>query len=356
MYGPPPPVSHCLNLLDTLFIKYICTKHMTSCALSPMSWRIPSYLPTFILTLLITTAMVLYIFHVIKQSTTTFIHNIEQFSMNPTNHYHNGDQAAWDEKLPVEFKGLAQHYVSMQIRIRELIKELTVSARVAALGDMVAVIAHDIRNPLAVIKSNAEMGALSGDREKQQNYFKKIITTSDKMNEMLNRFMLLVRSPSETRERLDLHKLLDELSTLMGTLAAKKEIGLVCDSAPNLPQVEGDRVGLSQALMNILNNAIEATPPGGRVTLSACELQNSVEISIADTGGGIPEDQQEKIFERFFTTKGKGTGIGLALAHSVITKHGGKIWLNSMPGQGTTFYVKLPATPGEIKSNKWDAS
>lgn len=309
----------------------------------------PSFLLFFILTLIITTFLIVYIYStMIKRSTAMLVNNIDQFSADPDIQRNDIKNWTWTEKLPLEFRGLAEKYLLLEKRIQELIRELTVSARVAALGDMVATIAHDIRNPLAVISANAEMGVITTDLERKNMFLKQIINASDQANEMLGRFMLLVRTPTENREQLDVNKLVNEVTTLVSALAAQKGIDFLCNYATGLSSIEGDAAALSQALMNILNNALEATPCDGRVSLCTYQRGNMVEIAVKDTGQGIAPELQDQIFKRFFTTKDKGTGIGLALAYSVVMNHGGKIWFSSAAGQGTTFHVQLPAAGSNI--------
>jgi signal transduction histidine kinase len=300
----------------------------------------PPVFKIFFLSVLISALIVIYIYYEIKRATTSFNYQIEQFALNPIA-YHLDQE--WNKKLPVEFKGVTEKYLSMQKQVQQLINELTISARVSALGGMVATIAHDIRNPLSVIRSSAELGAMADKEENKNLFFQKIVYSSDKMEEMLKHFLLLVHSPSGNWERIEVCKHLKELISLISVPAARKGIEFIydIDAVKNL-YIEGVSIALTQALMNMLNNAIESTPSGGKVTISASQKEDKVEISITDTGQGIPEELQDKIFERFFTTKGEGTGIGLALAYSVISQHSGKIWFDSVEGQGSTFYVQFP--------------
>lgn len=313
----------------------------------------PPFIKIFLLAILISTLIIIYIYYEIKKATSSFNYQIEQFALDPVAYQIDQD---WNKKLPIEFKGVTEKYLTMQKQVQQLINELAISSRVSALGGMVATIAHDIRSPLSVIRSSAELGVMTDKEEKKNIFFQEIIDSSDKMEEMLKHFLSLVRTPSGSNwGRIEIYKHLAELTSLMGSLAAKEGVEFVHDiEAVNLLYVEGISIALTQALMNILNNAIESTPPGGRVTISAYPKKDQVEICVTDTGPGIPEELKDKIFERFFTTKGDGTGIGLALAHSVILQHRGKIWFESVAGKGAAFYVQLPLAkvPGGNETNQ----
>ena len=114
--------------------------------------------------------------------------------------------------------------------------------------------------------------------------------------------------------------------------------------------VRGDMSELREALLNIIFNAVDSMPQGGKLNIKAWKEENEVVLSIADTGAGIPEEVKTKIFDPFFTTKGpNGMGLGLSITYGIITMHGGSIEVDSILGQGSTFYVKLPVEDGEME-------
>ena len=128
----------------------------------------------------------------------------------------------------------------------------------------------------------------------------------------------------------------------MGPAAEEQKIRLVDRLDPNLPPVAADPNQLSQVLINLIKNSLEATDGTGRIVLSSGHQADQVWFSIKDTGKGMTPEVREKIFHPFFTTKEKGTGLGLAVIHKIITDHNGTIELDSTPGGGTTFTIRLP--------------
>ena len=149
-----------------------------------------------------------------------------------------------------------------------------------------------------------------------------------------------------TRVMVDPGEIVQEVSKLLGREAGKAEVSLNVDRDPDVPKVVGIRDHLQQVFMNLLLNAIHASPRGGSVS-SRIFRDRSGEaacIEIADTGPGISDEDLERIFDPFFTTKGpdQGTGLGLMICHRLVTDHGGEIEVTSRPGKGATFFVRLP--------------
>jgi two-component system NtrC family sensor kinase len=165
-------------------------------------------------------------------------------------------------------------------------------------------------------------------------------------------FLEYARRPRPELRPLDLGELCAEIRELLGADAATAQVRLVVDAAPAPERVlaRADAAQLRRALLNLTRNAIQATPAAGQVTLATGvhpDDTRRVRVSVADTGKGIPADSQEKIFAPFFTTKEKGTGLGLAFVREIVADHGGTLDVDSAVGRGTTFTITLPAADDE---------
>jgi two-component system, NtrC family, sensor kinase len=142
----------------------------------------------------------------------------------------------------------------------------------------------------------------------------------------------------------DLNKMIHETVLLTQKQAAFKDVAIHCETGDGIPPIWFDKGQVEQALINLILNAVEATPPGGRITIRAecCDHKDRTCIEIWDNGEGIAEEDLSRIFDPFFTTKASGTGLGLAITHGIIEQHGGSIEVESEPGKGTCFSIYLP--------------
>lgn len=245
--------------------------------------------------------------------------------------------------FPVELHPILNQYTGMANRLHELLAELAISERLAAIGDIVPIMAHEIRNPLMVIKGTAQLGLISGDWKKQKKLYTQIDQNCDLIEKFLVETLKLARNPVDELEKIDLSSVLRGLLVIIIPLMKKKGIIFKRQIAQELPLIRGNSTALSQVLINLLKNAIDATDAGGTITLKIYPQAYSLRIEVIDTGYGIPEAIQDQLFKKFFTTKGpKGTGIGLALVHKIISNHQGKIWFKSVEKKGSTFYIEIP--------------
>lgn len=286
----------------------------------------------------------LYIAHTIRATTALFDAHLDSFGDNPSDHV---VPAAVAGNIPKEFVPLYQKYSQMMHRIQEQAQELSLSVRLSAFGEMIMVVAHEIRNPLAVIKAAAEIGKTSTDLKHQLQLFNQIDDVTENINTLLNRYLTLARDPSNITEAINVQLVLEKVLSMLEPVFKRKEIRLKSSYPPEPPQIVGDSLALEQALMNLLINAVEASPQQGLITLDLFSHAGTVELHLSDSGPGIPDAIRHQVFDRFFTTKGnRGVGgVGLALASNIIHKHGGKIWFKSEKDYGTTFYILLPIAP-----------
>jgi signal transduction histidine kinase len=212
---------------------------------------------------------------------------------------------------------------------------------------------HELRTPLAVMRANGEILQRNPEQTISRNMDQVEAITSEAgaMTKLVEDLLTLARADEGAanlaKEPVPLGVVLEELGRDMAALAAQKGITLTVDVAP--VEVEGDRHRLRQLAAILLDNALKYTPAGGSVGLRATQSHRTVELTVADTGPGIPADQQARIFDRFIradsarTRAAGGSGLGLAIAKWIAEAHGGRIAVESTPGQGAKFTVKLPA-------------
>lgn len=221
------------------------------------------------------------------------------------------------------------------------------SEQLAALGQLTAGIAHEIKNPLSIIQAAAEGIHLElddlSDKKSVRALADDILKTSDRMNALIKDFLSLAFTPEEVRFReVDLIAVIDELLLMLKKKFRDQDVAVVCDYETGEAEVLGHKSGLTQVFLNILLNSLQAMPDGGTLRVRVSGADGDWEVALADTGTGIAAAQLPWIFNPFFSTKIEGTGLGLSIAHEIVTEHQGKIWAESVEGEGTTFYIQIP--------------
>ena len=220
--------------------------------------------------------------------------------------------------------------------------------RLAALGEMAAGLAHEIRNPLASISGAAEFLNQSGlVMPEGQRLLSIIEKEAARLSDLTSSFLLYGRPERKLPQRI---RLKAEISAALILLRQRKKLKQA-DVEIDIPEeleIQADGDMLRQVMINILLNAFQALPPkGGKITISAWKEGKDVCIEIRDNGSGITKESLKKIFNPFFTTKAEGTGLGLSIVHRIVTEFGGKINVDSTPEKGTSFLITLPAGENE---------
>lgn len=224
--------------------------------------------------------------------------------------------------------------------VRRLQEQMELRERLTALGEMSAGIAHELRNPMAVISGYLSLLSKKANSE-HQSIIQNIATEINGMNLIIGDLLTFARPASLNRVKVDLKELME--SCLANVLQATGSgTSIRTDVHLDPLSVSLDEVVMRQALTNLIQNAVEAMPNGGTLSLSAGDSQGTLKIVVSDTGTGISPDVIHKIFLPFFTTRDAGVGMGLALTHKSIVSHGGRVEVASTPGRGTTFTVILP--------------
>jgi two-component system sensor histidine kinase HydH len=236
----------------------------------------------------------------------------------------------------------AEQLAEANAQIQEAEEAVRRSDRLAALGQLSAGLAHELRNPMGTIKASSEMLSknLSAENEVAREVAGFITTEVDRANSLITRFLQFAR-PLELRlQAADLGQTLDR-----AIAAAEREtpqVTIYKNYAPEIPPFPFDAELLERVFYNLVLNAAQATAPGGAVTVKTRAAGGTAEVAVIDRGVGIDAKQLGSIFNPFFTTKPQGVGLGLAIVSKIVDVHGGKIAVESEPGKGSIFRVQLP--------------
>jgi len=218
---------------------------------------------------------------------------------------------------------------------------------------MAAALAHELNQPLTAILSNAHAGERYLTRaepplDEIREILQDVVGDARRAGEVIQRLRSLLRKEETRFLPLDVNQVTREVAALLRTDAVLRDLVIDVDLAPDLPSVRGDRVQIQQVLLNLLLNGMEAVGSHGegrRVVIRTLQADGAVCVSVRDQGPGIPGDMLSRIFETFYTTKPDGMGMGLAISHSIVEAHGGRIWAENNPDRGATFWFTLPACP-----------
>jgi PAS domain S-box-containing protein len=234
--------------------------------------------------------------------------------------------------------------------VRDLTEQLMRADRLSGLGELVAGVAHEVRNPLGVIRASVQMMEQEMEEGCQTAELTHVMLQEiDRLDALVSALLEFGR-PSESRfEMVPPKQTLDDVVLLTKQFAKKNNVVVKTEYSQDLPEVRADEDRLKQVFVNLISNAIQAMPAGGRLTIGAGTGDGYLLISFADTGPGISADEQKRIFDPFHTTRAEGTGLGLSIVHRIIDAHSGFIRVESGNG-GATFVVGLPL-PGKEKSH-----
>ncbi len=237
--------------------------------------------------------------------------------------------------------------------LESLKQQLAQAQKLTALGQLVGTTTHEFNNVLTTIINYAKLGMRHKDDETRDKAFQKILSASDRAAKITNSVLGLARNRGDKFEPTSLQDLVEETLVLLERELNKYKV-VIEKYYKDVPRVRANSNQIQQILLNLLINARQAMPGGGRVIIKISEdpQAGSVDLMVRDNGPGIPEDKLPRIFDAFYSTKsgpdasGKGgTGLGLSLAREIMEAHGGRIRVESTVGKGTAFTLKLPLLP-----------
>jgi two-component system, NtrC family, sensor histidine kinase HydH len=243
-----------------------------------------------------------------------------------------------------------QHLHLQEVKALEI--EVLHRERLSALGNLAATVAHEIRNPLNAISMGLQRLKVefhpTDDQEDYSRLTELMLGEVHRLNSIVEQFLSLARPLEIKPEPLRVQDVLNEVATLVEGEAQQSKVRIRVVVSLTLPPLKADREYLRQTLLNLILNGLQAMPEGGTLTLAANKSNGNFLISVTDTGTGIAPENRTRIFEPYFTTKAKGTGLGLAVSRRIVEAHGGTITAANESGGGCRFVISLPLNGAEV--------
>lgn len=253
--------------------------------------------------------------------------------------------------LAREFDQMARSLQAREAQLKAQAEALMRAEQLAAVGRISAQIVHEVRNPLSSIGLNVELlqdglerasFASPDDSTEVKELLSAVTHEVDRLADVTEQYLRMARPPRPDLDPRDVTAVLDGVLDFTREELERAGVEVVRDFAQDTPPVLADEGQLRQVFLNLLRNSREAMPGGGRLTVATRPLEGDVEVVVRDTGQGMTEDARRHLFEPFFTTKEGGTGLGLAVSQQILQAHGGSLSCQSIPGQGTSFVLRLP--------------
>jgi signal transduction histidine kinase len=253
---------------------------------------------------------------------------------------------SWDEvgRLTDSFNQMSASLIEKRKQLEETYIELSKQERMAEIGNFSMMIAHELKNPLGIIKGSVDIIAKEGVKAQVSRTMMEYIQDEVKrLNRLVEDFLSFARPNPAHKSFVDINQLINKIVNLIPLPEFKeKDISLTVKLAQEMPEVNVDEHQIYQTLVNIFNNAIQAISQKGEITIKTEHEQDGILITFMDTGVGISDEEKGKVFEPFFTKKQSGTGLGLAVVKKIIDNHKGKITISDREGGGTVFSLWLP--------------
>jgi len=235
----------------------------------------------------------------------------------------------------------------LQATVRDIseLKKIEESQRLAQLGQLVSSMVHEVNNPLMIISGNAQLCLTEELNKQAKENLGIIIEQCARTKSIIQRLLAFSKPTKGEIKNADINAVVDSTAKLLEHQYSVSNIKMIRNFAAQLPMIPIDEKQIQEVLLNIIKNAAEAMPEGGVITMATSQEGPFLRIDIADTGMGIPKEAMEKLFTPFFTTKDKGTGLGLPVCYGLVRAHGGDLEFNSVVGKGTTAAIYLPLEP-----------
>jgi two-component system, NtrC family, sensor histidine kinase HydH len=249
-----------------------------------------------------------------------------------------------EHRQKIQYRNVAEQLSSLYEKVQANFEGMKRAERLSAIGQLSAGFAHEIRNPLASISGAASLLRRSRVSDARDAKCLEIITKEcQRLNGLLTNFLDFARPRPPRLQAVNLNPVFDSVIDLARHATRGKTVHLRKSTSQDLPPVEGDAEQLEQVLLNLVINAVEASPEGEAVEIAAATVGTKIRIRVIDEGHGVAQAHIDRLFDPFFTTKEHGTGLGLSVAHQIVTQMGGSLSAERNPEKGMTFSVVLPA-------------
>ena len=243
--------------------------------------------------------------------------------------------------------------LKMEGQLRETQQQLLQSEKLAAMGRLTSQLAHELNNPIYGIMNTLELLKTEiPAKSKRRKILDMSLSETQRLSEMLRNMLSFSKPQEEKRRKIDINELLENVMLILEKQLRESNIKIKTNLNRELPPITASPNQLRQVVLNIVANAKDAMPKGGKLTLETYVENDYAIIKVKDNGSGIPEEIKDKIFDAFFTTKQnvKGVGLGLSVCYGIIKNHGGDIQVKSKAGSGSTFTIMLPRGSSSKKS------
>jgi signal transduction histidine kinase len=228
--------------------------------------------------------------------------------------------------------------------VKALTEQLIRADRLAAMGELTAGVAHEVRNPLGIIRASVQlMEDADCNRERVTSAARVIKQEIDRLDRVIKALLDFGRPSAPTMRPVSVSQVLEDVALFSRTFASRARVEIVEEYASDAQDVMADPEQLKQVFVNLISNAVQAMPGGGTLTIQTGHENGFVFVRFTDTGAGIPPDVLGRVFDPFVSTRDDGTGLGLTIVHRIVDDHDGHMEVTSEPGQGTVFTVWLPA-------------
>jgi signal transduction histidine kinase len=270
---------------------------------------------------------------------------ISKLTIFAKNFVSSGIQSKPPEGGPVEIKEMTAAFTTMIANLEKSQENLTRAAKLAVVGEMAAAMSHEVRTPLGIIRSSAQVLMREPQLTKEgREVCGFVVSETERLNKLVSTLIDAAKPRTLDLKPNDIIELVKHAIALLQAEAVKKNIQLHFEASTVLNKLilNVDAEQMTQVLLNLLLNAIQILPEGGQVWVAIRNMQSHIQISVADDGVGIPEEKRNHVFDPFFSQRAGGIGLGLAIVRQIVYSHFGEIFVQESPQHGAEFIIRLP--------------